>query len=524
MVSKANLSFKSLIAVIALLMLLPLYVSLHDVFNAKNGLSSLLQTRGLGATLGRSLLLAFCTGIGGALIAVPQAFFLARYRLPGKKLWVILFVLPLVVPSYISAYSYLAAFGPKGFFEQLFSMPFPIAVSGNLFGTWLSMTLVNCPFIFLMTYAALLRQSSSIEESAIMLGCSPKKVFFRVTLPNLKIPIASGTLLVCLYTLSDFGTPAILNYKTLTFHIFQYIDLGRFDRASFFALILIFVAFLFLLAESFINRRRNSVLDNKTKSSPIIHSTTGLQKTFILSFFFLTCFVSLIVPFATIIYWFLQGTSQFNLSKDLSQVSGNSLLLALLTALIATLFALPVAWAAIRQKGLFSKFADRVSFVGNMFPGLVVALAFVSFFASFKIFGFSLYQTLTLPVLACTIRFLPQAVSSIKTSLAQLNPKLEEASLLLGNNKRQTARQIIEPLIRPGLLSGFALVFISTLKELPITLVLAQPGKGYLTQRIWDLVDEAEYSRVAAPALLLLGISCISLYFILTKEKSLNDE
>ena len=255
-----------------------------------------------------------------------------------------------------------------------------------------------------------------------------------------------------------------------------------------------------------------------------MHPTTGLQKALILSFFIFTCFIALIVPFSTIIYWFLQGRSKFSLTEDLTQASGNSLLLALLTAIIATLFALPVAWAAIRQKGLFAKFADRVSFVGNMFPGLVVALAFVSFFASFKIFGFSLYQTLALPVLACTIRFLPQAVSSIKTSLAQLNPKLEEASLLLGNNKRQTARQIIEPLIRPGVLSGFALVFISALKELPITLVLAQPGKGYLTQRIWDLVDEAEYSRVAAPALLLLGISCISLYFILTKEKSLNDE
>ena len=86
MVSKANLSFKSIIAVIALMMLLPLYVSLHDVFNAKNNLSSLLQTRDLGATLGRSLLLAFCTGIGGAFIAVPQAFFLALPHSRKKNL------------------------------------------------------------------------------------------------------------------------------------------------------------------------------------------------------------------------------------------------------------------------------------------------------------------------------------------------------------------------------------------------------------------------------------------------------
>ena len=524
MLTKANLSFKFIIAVIALLMLLPLYVSLKDVFNAQNNLSSLLNTRGLGHTIGRSLLLAFCTGLGGMIIAVPQAFFLARYKVPGKRLWLILFVLPLVIPSYISAYSYLAAFGHMGFFEQVFGIPFPLEMRNSLFGTWISMMLVNCPFIFLMTYAALLRQSSSIEESAIMLGCSPTNVFFKVTLPNLKIPIASGTLLVCLYTLSDFGTPAILNYKTLTFHIFQYLDLGRFDRASFFALVLIILAFIFLATESFINRRPNSILDNKSKSSPLIHQTSPIQKVLILSFFSFTTFIALIVPFSTIIYWFLKGRANLSITKELSQASGNSLLLALLTAILASLFALPIAWSALRHKGFFAKFSDRISFVGNMFPGLVIALAFVSFFASIKIFGFSLYQTLWLPILGCTIRFLPQAVSSIKTSLAQLNPKLEEASMLLGNTKSQTARQIIEPLIRPGLLSGFALVFISTLKELPITLVLAQPGKTYLTQRIWDLVDEAEYSLVAAPALLLLGISCISLYFILNKESSLKND
>ena len=124
----------------------------------------------------------------------------------------------------------------------------------------------------------------------------------------------------------------------------------------------------------------------------------------------------------------------------------------------------------------------------------------------------------------CSMRFLPQAVSSVKTSLTQMSPRLEEASTILGKNRFHTLRRVTEPLIRPGLLSGFALVFISTLKELPITLMLCPPGKSYLTKQIWDLMDEAEYSLVAAPALLLLCISCISLYFILNQEKSLRDE
>ena len=89
---------------------------------------------------------------------------------------------------------------------------------------------------------------------------------------------------------------------------------------------------------------------------------------------------------------------------------------------------------------------------------------------------------------------------------------------MLGHDSLATKLRVTAPLLKPGVLAGFALVFISTLKELPITLLLAQPGKFYLTQNIWNLIDEAEYSLVAAPALLLLGISCISLYFILNQK------
>ncbi|WDE99174.1 iron ABC transporter permease [Lentisphaera profundi] len=503
-------------------MLLPLYVSLKDVLNSNYDLRALFETRDLYPTIGRSLLLASLTAIGGAFIAVPQAYFLSRYKIPMKKLWLILCVLPLVFPSYISAYSYLAAFDNMGFYENITGWKFPFKISGSLFGTWMSMTLVNSPLIFLMTYAALQRQSPSCEESARLLGSNSFQIFTRITLPSLKIPIASGMLLVCLYTLSDFGTPSILNYKTLTYYIFQHLDRGSFDRASFFALILIVIAFFFLQLEVYMTRRRSLITDNKSRH--ISHYCSPLKTTVILSFFSASVFLSCLLPLATILYWFSKGKSELMFNKELFSAASNSSILAVAAAIIATLFAIPTAWCAIRKKGLFGKFADRISFLGNMFPGLVIGLAFVSFFVSFNIFGYSFYQTLWLPILGCAIRFLPQAVSSVKTSLVQINPRLEEASQVLGHSDFHTKLKITAPLLRPGVLAGFALVFISTLKELPITLLLAEPGKFYLTQNIWNLIDDAEYSRVAAPALLLLGISCISLYFILNQKLINSDD
>ncbi|NQZ58579.1 MAG: iron ABC transporter permease, partial [Lentisphaeraceae bacterium] len=479
MTLKANFSLKTLIAATAFLMLLPLYTSIQDVLSAKESISELFKTRDFAATIGRSLLLAFCTGLGGMLIAIPQAFFLARYRIPGKKLWIILFTVPLVIPSYISAYSYLAAFGNKGFYEVIIGSAFPLQFEESLFGTWLSMMLVNSPFIFLMTYAALLRISPSIEESATILGCSPIKTFFRITLPNLKIPIASGTLLVCLYTLSDFGTPAILNYKTLPYHIYLHLDRGRFSKAAFFALVLIIIALLFLLLETYVNRRQTPAISTrKYKAASQQELYTG-KLTGVLLFFSSVVFISLIVPISTIIYWFTQGRSAFSFGEGLQSASFNSLTMAFFTASLSLTLALPIVWFAVRKTGLASQFSEKISFVGNMFPGVVIGLSFVTFFSGFRLFGLSFYQTMLIPILGCSIRFIPQAVSSVKTSLSQMSPRLEEASTVLGKNSFQTLKLITEPLVRPGLLSGFALVFISTLKELPITLILCTPGKRY---------------------------------------------
>ena len=142
-----------------------------------------LWTDRVGRSLSGSLLLAFTTAIGGAAIGVPAAYFLSRYKIPFSKVWVILFTLPLVIPSYISAYSYLAALGKYGFFEELFGVPFFFQVRGSLFGAWISMVMVNFPFVFLLTYSALINLPASIEESAQTLGLNRRQVFFRVVLP-----------------------------------------------------------------------------------------------------------------------------------------------------------------------------------------------------------------------------------------------------------------------------------------------------------------------------------------------------
>ena len=478
-----------------------------------------LWTDRVGRSLSGSLLLAFTTAIGGAAIGVPAAYFLSRYKIPFSKVWVILFTLPLVIPSYISAYSYLAALGKYGFFEELFGVPFFFQVRGSLFGAWISMVMVNFPFVFLLTYSALINLPASIEESAQTLGLNRRQVFFRVVLPNIKIPIISGMLLIALYSLSDFGTPALMNYKTLTFELYRFWDTGRLNQSSIFCLLLMLIAFMILFSESLINRKSHYSLNNRNCRAAEKSELSLKVKGGILTFFTSVVFIAIILPFATIIYWTMQGREKFLLPENLSEIAGNSLVLAGLTAAFALIFALPFSWFSVREKGAFSVAADKISFLGNMIPGAVIALALVGFFVSFRIGEFTLYQTLAMPVLGCTIRFLPQAVSALKTTLVQINPNLEEASMTLGKSPGNTFAKVTLPLMKNGIVSAVALVFILTIKELPITLMLSPPGKTYLTGKIWDYMDDAEYSRVAVPALSLLIISVISLFFILKQNK-----
>jgi iron(III) transport system permease protein len=146
----------------------------------------------------------------------------------------------------------------------------------------------------------------------------------------------------------------------------------------------------------------------------------------------------------------------------------------------------------------------------------VIALSLVFFGANYATF---LYQTLAMLVFAYIVRFLPQAVGSTRASLLQVSPRLEEAARSLGRTPGQALFSITLPLIKPGLLAGLALVFLTGMKELPATLLLGPTGFNTLATRIWSATEDAFFARAAGPALLLVLVSAISVWLILAQEE-----
>jgi iron(III) transport system permease protein len=163
-----------------------------------------------------------------------------------------------------------------------------------------------------------------------------------------------------------------------------------------------------------------------------------------------------------------------------------------------------VAILAARFPSRLTTVIERCSYIGFGLPGIVVALSLVFWGANHLPW---LYQTLPMLVLAYLVMFLPQSVGAVRGSLLQVNPQLEESARSLGRTPWQTLREITLPLVRPGALSGAVLVFLTAIKELPATLLLAPIGFNTLSVHIWKATESVSYSDAAAGSLVMLVVS-----------------
>jgi len=174
-----------------------------------------------------------------------------------------------------------------------------------------------------------------------------------------------------------------------------------------------------------------------------------------------------------------------------------------------------VAILVVRRPGGLSRLFERVAYAGFALPGIVVALALVFF--GINVLP-SLYQTLPMLLAAYVILFIPQAIGAERASLLQLSPSLEEAGRSLGQRPLSVLRRITLPLIRPGLVGGALLVFLTAMKELPATLILSPLGFNTLAAQVWSNIGEAFFARAALPTLLLLLLSSIPLTWLTLRD------
>lgn len=470
-------------------------------------------------SLWNSVKLSAAVGITAVLVGVPLAWLTTRTDLKGRRLWTILCTLPLVIPSYVGAFALIAALGPKGMLQSLLEDAFGLERLPQIygfFGAWLSISLFSFPYVFLSVRAALRGLDPQLEEASRALGKSGWVTFWRITIPQLLPAIQAGTLLAILYALSDFGAVAFMRYNAFTRVIFRRYLLNPTETAAL-ALLLAVLAIVVLTLSNQHNTRTYYRRSTKSLAPPI---ALGRWQLLAQLFCGLIVTLALIAPTGVVFYWFINGLQHGETFQSVLGPMQRSMRAAGLTAAVAGIMALPLVVLQIRYPGRYSRLLNIGTYIGFALPGVVVAISLVYFGTRFDRanLGIQLYQTLPLLIFGYLVRFLPQMLGPLSASLLQVNPHLEENALTLGRGRAYVLVTITLPLIRSGWVAGVALVFLTVMKELPTTLILAPTGYNTLATRIWSATSEAFYARAAAPALVLLVVSALSLIYILESE------
>jgi iron(III) transport system permease protein len=465
--------------------------------------------------LGRTLLLAGAVTSAAVVVGVPLAWLTVRTDLPARRFFAVATALPLVIPTYVGAFALVAALAPGGLVEAWSGIRPPSPY--GFFGAWLALTLFTFPYVLITVQAALRGLDPDLEHASRSLGHGPVATFVRVILPQLRPSAAAGGLLVTLYVLSDFGAVSILRYSTFTRAIYvQY--RSAFDRApaALLGLVLVALTIVFLVAEARVARDRAGryAVRRATRAAPRAH--LGVWRWPAALACSLVVLIALVIPVTVIVYWLVRGLAAGESANLALGAAGRSVLAAALGAVAGTLAALPVGIWSARSSSRVARLVERVSFTGYALPGIVVALALVFF--GIRV-AQPLYQTLAMLVFAYVVLFLPQAVGAIRSSLLQVDADVESAARTLGSSRLATLRRVTLPLARRGALAGGALVFLTALKELPATLLLAPTGFDTLAVRVWSATSEAFYTRAALPALLLIALGSVPLALSMIRER-----
>jgi iron(III) transport system permease protein len=424
-----------------------------------------------------------------------------RTDLPGRGFWRPLFVAPLAVPAFVNSYAW-------------------VGVVPSLHGLWagvLVSTLSYFPFMYLPVAATIRRLDPAVEESARALGSDSAGVFFRVVLPQLRLAILGGGLLIGVHLLAEFGAFAMLRFDTFTVAIFQQFQV-TFDGAagSMLAGVLVLLCLVLLVAEAL--ARGHARFSRIGAGAPRAATPIRLGRNMIAAQAGLVALavLALGVPVWTILRWLWIGGAEVWLLDDIATALGQTIGLATVAAVLTTVLAFPVAWVAVRSSGVLARVVEGANYVTSSLPGIVTALALVT--VTIHV-ARPLYQSIALIVFAYVLLFMPRALVNVRAGLAQVPPSLEEASRSLGSSPTATFLRVTLRLTAPAAAAGASLVFVAVATELTATLLLAPTGTRTLSMRFWSFSSELDYAA-AAPYALVLVVLAIPVTLVLFRQST----
>ncbi|MGQ4601364.1 ABC transporter permease subunit [Nocardia sp. R6R-6] len=455
----------------------------------------------VGELLRNTLELVVCTVPICVALGIGLAWVVERTDVPGKSWWGPIFVAPLAVPAFVNSYAWVSAFP---------------AMHGLWAGVVIS-TMSYFPLAYLPAAATLRRLDPAVEESARALGSGAVAVFVRIVLPQLRLAILGGALLIALHLLAEYGAFVMVRFDTFTTAIFeQYQSSFAGPAGSMLAGVLALCCLALLGAEAGLRGRARYARIGAGVPRAATRIRLGAGAIPVLAVLVTVTVGALGVPLWTIGRWLsIGGTAVWDVA-EIGNALGQTVGLAAFAAALTTLCAFPVAWIAVRSTSAFARMVEGANYITSSLPGIVIALAMVTVTIRWVP---PLYQTVFMVIAAYVLLFLPRALVNLRAGLAQVPVGLEEASRSLGKSGPATFCLVTLRLTAPAAAAAAALVFVAVATELTATLLLAPNGTRTLAMRFWSLSGELDYAAAAPYALIMIAAAVPVTYLLFTNSR-----
>ncbi|PCI04305.1 MAG: iron ABC transporter permease [Hyphomicrobiales bacterium] len=484
-----------------------------------------------------TVLLLLGVGLLTAIIGTMCAWLVSFFEFPGRKIFSWALMLPLAVPTYIAAYSFVEFFSFTGPIQEIIRMiggytsikQYWFPEIRTLPGTIFTLSLVLYPYVYISVRALFHFQSARLIETARVLGVKQFPIFLRVLLPLARPAIVLGVTLAMMETINDIGAIEYLGIQTLTFSIFSvWLNQNDIAGAAQLALILLLIAFLLILFERWARRGR-SFAENRMSSSKTRYTRMKLegQSGRVAAF---ACVLPIVIGFGiplSVLADYAISYYPFGLDGDLLEALITSLVFASLAAVITVLLALVLTYAVRKSDSGLIAFAVRIASVGYAIPGTIIALGIFLPIAMFdnymdgvfrQTFGISTGLLITgsgaTIIYAYTVRFMAMAEGSLDGGFKKIPTQLDSAARSLGRTSSGTLYEVLLPLMRPAVATAALLVFVDSIKELSATIMLRPFGINTLATHVYDFASRARIEEAGFASLIIVAAGIIPVILI----------
>ena len=524
---------------IALIVAMPIITVFFSFFNETSNYFNLLKDTFLFDYIFNSLTILFFVIFFTFILGVFSAYFISFYEFPLSNFFSWALILSFAIPGYIYAFSIIAFFENYGtafsiltffFGENNYNLIIP-NVDG-LLGAIISISFSLFPYVYVLTRASFYYQSNNYIEVGKNLGLTTNETFFKIILPSARPAIIAGLALVSMECLSDFGTVSFFSVNTLTTGIYNswlaFDDLNSANQISF--ILLIFILLLFSI--EIYSRKEARYHQPGRGFKPITKIKLNGKKSFIPVFICsLIVLLSFIFPVSQMIYWAIKFP-KYAQDINILKINLNTLYLVVLASSIIVSTSLFINYGSRISKSKILNYLTTFSISGYAIPGIILAVAFITFFSNISdfftiYFNFKSVKGLFIGsifglLLAYFIRFFSLSFNGIKSSYEKINSSIDESAYLLGYSKLNTFLKIHVPYLSTNIILIILLISLEVIKELPMTMILRPFNFETFATQAYIYASQDLLEAAALPSLFLIFWSTIlillSSKYILSKK------